>query len=81
VLNDANSGDESGQESPHEGIAHDIEAKHDGNGTLRKRKNRLHDDDQSPTSGRISPSIPHIGAKGISVGASRPSISDGTMLR
>lgn len=48
--------------------------------TLRKRRSRLDDDlVNSPASGRTSPvTIPHFGAKGISVGASRPSVGNGT---
>lgn len=48
-----------------------------------KRRSRVFDGDDklsSPGSGRTSPAtVPHVGAKGISVGVSRPSVSNGTM--
>lgn len=81
ALTDVNSGDESGQENSHQGHAHNGDGTREGISVLRKRRSRLDDEDKSPTSGRVSPSIPHVGAKGITVGASRPSISEGTPLR
>lgn len=48
--------------------------------TLMKKRSRQLDDERpgTPVSGRMSPTPPHIGAKGITVGASRPSVGDGT---
>lgn len=52
--------------------------------TVGKRRSRVFDGDDkpsSPASGRTSPAtVPHVGAKGISVGASRPSVSNGTVM-
>ncbi|KAK5082896.1 cholesterol esterase [Lithohypha guttulata] len=51
--------------------------------TIGKRRSRLLDEDDkagSTGSGRTSPAtVPTFGAKGISVGTSRPSVSDGTL--
>lgn len=49
--------------------------------TLLKKRSRQLDEDRpaSPASGRMSPTPPQIGAKGITVGTSRPSLGDGTM--
>lgn len=82
-LSDVQSGEDSGQEH----VAHRLrrtsnvptEIAEEAQQTLRKRRSRLEDETHSPASGRTSPAtIPHVGAKGISVGASKATVSNGT---
>lgn len=82
TLQEPQSDNDSGPESSAQrlrGFSHNDGSDEQPKRLIKKRSRQLDDERPgSPASGRMSPTIPQIGLRGISVGASRPVVGDGT---